>query len=78
MISGSIISHWTMSWETRKFYLMTTACWKFGGDEVPDGYEGLSERLNFEVKGERWDLVPGEEIKFNDGWGKFVTFSRPW
>ena len=52
---------------------MTTTCWKFGGDEVPDGYEGLSERLNFEVKGERWDLVPGEEIKFNDGRGKLLT-----
>ena len=50
-----------------------TTCWKFGGDEVPDGYEGLSERLNFEVKGERWDLVPGEEIKFNDGRGKLLT-----
>ena len=52
---------------------MTTTCWKFGGDEVPGGYEGLSERLNFEVKGERWDLVPGEEIKFNDGRGKLLT-----
>ena len=57
---------------------MTTICWKFGGDEVPDGYESLSERLNFDIKGERWDLVPGEEIKFNDGIGKLVTFSRPW
>ena len=24
-------------------------------------------------KGERWDLVPGEEIKFNDGRGKLLT-----
>ena len=29
-------------------------------------------------KGERWNLVPGEEIKFNDGRGKLVTFPRPW
>ena len=57
---------------------MTITCWKFGGDEVPDGYEGLSERLNFEVKDERGDIVPGAEIKFNDGRGKLVTFSRPW
>ena len=54
---------------------MKTTCWKFGGDEVPGGYEGLSERLNFEVKGERWDLVQGEEMKFNDGRGKLLTFS---
>ena len=53
---------------------MTTTCWEFGGDEVPDGYECLSERLILEVKGERWDLVPGEEIKFNDERGKLVTF----
>ena len=44
-------------------------CWKFGGDE------GLGERLNFEVKGERWDFIPGEEIKFNDGKGKLLTSS---
>ena len=56
---------------------MKTTCWKFGGDEVPGGYEGLSERLNFEVKGERWDLVQGEEMKFNDGRGKLLTFSGP-
>ena len=57
---------------------MKTSCWKFGRDEVPGGYDDLSERLNFEVTGERWDLVPGEEIKFNDGREKLVTFSRPW
>ena len=56
---------------------MKTTCWKFGGDEVPGGYEGLSERSNFEVKGERWDLVRGEEMKFNDGRGKLLTFSGP-
>ena len=27
-------------------------CWKFGGDEVPGGIEGLAERLSFGVKGE--------------------------
>ena len=57
---------------------MTATCWKLWGDEFPDGHEGLSERLNFEVKGERWDLVRGEKTKFNDGRGKLVTFSRPW
>ena len=36
-------------------------CWKFGGDEVPGGHDGLDERFSFEVKGERWDLIPGEE-----------------
>ena len=36
-------------------------CWKFGGDEVPGGNEGLGERFSFEVKGERWALIPGEE-----------------
>ena len=52
---------------------MKTTCWKFWGDEVPGGYEGLSGRLNFEARGEGWDLVPGEEIKFNDGREKLVT-----
>ena len=31
---------------------MKTTCSKFGGDEVPGGYEGLSGRLNFEARGE--------------------------
>ena len=57
---------------------MKTTCWKFGWKEVPGRYDGLSERLNFEVRDERWDLVPGEDIKFNDGKEKLVTFSRPW
>ena len=42
-------------------------CWKFGGDEVPGGNEGLGERISFEVKGERWNLITGEEGKFDDG-----------
>ena len=57
---------------------MKTTCWKFEGDEVPGRYDGLSKRLNFEVRDERWDLVPGEDIKFNDGKEKLVKFSRPW
>ena len=48
--------------------------WKFGGDEVPGGDEGLGERLSFEVKDKRWDLIPGKESKFDDGRGKLVTF----
>ena len=44
-------------------------------DEVPGGSEGLGERLSFEVKGERWDLITGEGSKFDDGRGKLVTFS---
>ena len=51
-------------------------CWKFGEDEVPEGYEGPRERLSFKVNAERWDLVPGEVIKFMDE--KLVTFTRPW
>ena len=50
-------------------------CWKFGGDEIPGGNEDLGERLNFEVIGERWDLIPGEESKFDDGRRKLLTFS---
>ena len=50
-------------------------CWKFGGDEIPGGDEGLGERSSFKVKGERWDLIPGRESKFRDDRGKFVTFS---
>ena len=50
-------------------------CWKFGGDEVPGGNEGLRERISFEVKGERWNLITGEEGKFDDGRGKLLTFS---
>ena len=48
--------------KTSKCYLIKTTCWRFGGDEVPGGYDGLSERLNFEVKIERWDLVPGKKL----------------
>ena len=50
-------------------------CWKFGGEEVPGWDEALGERLSFKVKGERWDLIPREEITFNDGRGKLVAFS---
>ena len=50
-------------------------CWKFGGDEVPGGNQDLGERLSFEVKGERWDLITGEESKLDDRREKLVTFS---
>ena len=50
------------------------ACWNFEGDEVPGGYKGLGGRLRLEVKGERWELMPREESKFDDGRGKLVTF----
>ena len=40
--------------------------WKFGGDEVPGGNKGLGQRLSFEVKGERWVLLPGGESKSDD------------
>ena len=50
-------------------------CWKFGGDEVPGGNEGLRERISFEVKGETWNLITGEEGKFDYGRGKLLTFS---
>ena len=49
-------------------------CWTLG-DEVPGRNEGLGERLSFEVKGERWDLITGERSKFDDGREKLVTFS---
>ena len=51
------------------------ACWRFGGDEVPEGNEGLGERLSFEIKSGSWDLIPGAESEFGDGREKFVTFS---
>ena len=50
-------------------------CSKFRGDEVPRGNKSLGERLSFEVKGERWDLIAGEGREFDDGRGKLVTFS---
>ena len=53
-------------------------CWKFEGDEVPEGNESLRERLSFEAKGERWDLITGEGSKFDDGREKLVTFSCLW
>ena len=52
--------------------------WKFGGDEVPGGNEGLGETLSFEVKGKIWDLKTGEESKFDYGRGKLVIFSCLW
>ena len=52
-------------------------CWKFGGDEVPGGNEGLGERLSFEVKGERWHLITGEESKLDDRWEKLVILMSP-
>ena len=36
------------------------------------------ERLSFEVKGERWVLLPGGESKSDDDRGKFVTLSSLW
>ena len=33
---------------------MKTTCWKFGGDEVPGGYKGLSERLK--LWSQRWKV----------------------
>ena len=48
--------------------------WKFGRDKVPRGHQSLRERLNFKAKGERWDLIAGEESKFDNGRGKLVTF----
>ena len=50
-------------------------CWKFGGNDVPGGSEDLGERLSFEFKSERWDLITGEGSKLGDGRGKLVTFS---
>ena len=50
-------------------------CWKFRGDKIPGGNEGLFERLSFEFKGERRDLIIGEESIFDDGKEKLVTFS---
>ena len=52
-------------------------CWKFGGDKVPGGNEGLAERLSIRVKGERWDLITGGS-KFDDGREKLVTFWCLW
>ena len=49
-------------------------CWKFG-EEVPGRNEGLGEILSLEVKSKRWDLIPEEESKFDDGKRKLVTFS---
>ena len=49
-------------------------CWKFEGDGVTGGNESLGERLSFEVKGEKWDLITGEGGKFDDGREKLVTF----
>ena len=57
----------------KKILIDEYKCWKIGGDEVPEGDEGLGERLSFKVNGERWDLIPGEESKFDDGSGKLVT-----
>ena len=53
-------------------------CWKFGGDEVLEKNKGLSERLGFKVKGERWDIIPGEKSKFDNGREKRVTFWCLW
>ena len=49
--------------------------WKFGGDEVPGGNKGLGQRLSFEVKGERWVLLPGGESKSDDDREKLATLS---
>ena len=59
----------------KQILIVEDTCWKFGGDEVPGGNECLGERLSFELKSERWDLITGERSKFDDGRGKLVTFS---
>ena len=53
-------------------------CWKFGGDEVLGGSEGLGERLRFKFTGKIWNLITGEGSKFDHGRGKLVTFSCLW
>ena len=50
--------------------MIEDTCWKFRGGEV----RGEDERLRFKVKGERWDLPPGQGSKVGDGRGKVVTF----
>ena len=52
--------------------------WKFRGYENSGGNAGHSERLHFDVEGRGWDLIPGEESKFDDDRGNLVTFSYLW
>lgn len=40
--------------------------------------EGLGEKLSFEIEGEGWDLILGEETKFVDSRAKLVTFLHLW
>ena len=52
MLAGSVRSYWTVI-RNKQILIDEDTCWKFGGDEVPGGSEGLGERLSFKVKGER-------------------------
>ena len=59
----------------KKVLIDEDTCWKFGGDEVQGGNEGLGEKSSFKVKSGGWDLISGEKSKFDDSKGKLITFS---
>ena len=71
---GKIVLHKVIR-RNKQILIDEDTCWKIGGDEVPGGSGGLGERLSFQVKGERWDLITREGSKFDDGKGKSATFS---
>ena len=51
----------------KKILIDEDKCWKFVGNEVPGGDLGFGVRLCFDIKGEKWHLIPGEESIFDDG-----------
>lgn len=53
-------------------------CWKFQRNKVSRENEGLGEKLSFEIEGEGWDLILGEETKFVDSRAKLETFLHLW
>ena len=69
---------WFSKFRNKQILFDKDTWWKFGRDKVPRGDKGLGKILSFKVKGERWDLIPGEESKFHDGRGKLVTFQHLW
>ena len=75
MLTSLIRSHWKSDKKQAHFHWWRHIKRNFGGDKFPGGNEGLGERLSLEVKGERWDLIPREESKFDDGRRKTVVFT---
>ena len=50
-------------------------CWKSREDEISGGKVDLGGKSSFEIEDGERNVITGEESKFDEGRGMFVTFS---